>query len=68
MTALYEDAGRVASLEGQLEAVKAENAELRVELAHLHKVKDAARKYLLGSGDRVVEAGLELHQLFKDGA
>lgn len=66
MTALYEDAGRIASLEGALEAAKAENAALRVELAHLCKVRDAARRYLLGSGDRVVEAGLELHRLFKD--
>jgi len=65
VTVLYEDAGRIASLEGALEAAKAENAALRVELAHLCKVRDATRKYLLGNGDRVVEAGRELHELFK---
>jgi hypothetical protein len=58
--------GRIASLEGELEALRAENAGLRAQLKPLCELKDAARKYLLGSGETVVEAGRELHRLFKD--
>lgn len=66
MTATYDDAGRIASLEGALEATKAENAALRAQIKHLAEFKDTTRRYLLGHGETVAQACRELHKMLND--
>lgn len=50
---MSDTAGRIAALEGELEAARA-------RIGELEALRSAAYKYLLGSGETVVEAGNEL--------
>lgn len=47
---------------GLIAALQGENEALRARISELEQIRSAAYKYLLGSGETVVEAGNELRK------